>query len=434
MVWQIKPLPSLKGAITIPGDKSISHRAVIFAALAQGQTKIRGLLASEDCLQTIKAFCQMGVTVEKNSAGEYLIDGAGQKGLQPPDQIIDCGNSGTTMRLMTGLLAAQSFYTVLTGDNSLRQRPMDRVIIPLREMGAEIWARKDNFAPLSIRGKGLKGIDYRLPVASAQVKSAILLAGLYTEDGVSLYEPCATRDHTERMLQAFNLEIRSNGKQGWLTLAGNSLELLQGRALDIPGDISSAAYFLAGALLTPDSSLRLVNVGINPSRSGILTVITAMGGDFSLLNQREKNCEPVADIIVNSSKLQGTVIKGELIPRLIDEIPIIAVMASQAEGQTIIKDAAELKVKESNRIKAVVTELSKMGVEIEELPDGMIINGPTRLKGGMVLNSYGDHRIAMSLAIAGLLADQEIGIRGSESIKTSFPDFQNILGEIRGGL
>ena len=433
MVWQIKPLPRLKGAITIPGDKSISHRAVIFASLANGQTKIRGLLESEDCLQTIKAFRQMGVTVEKNSTGEYLIDGAGQKGLQPPDQIIDCGNSGTTMRLMAGLLAAQSFYTVLTGDKSLRQRPMDRIMIPLREMGAEIWARKDNYAPLSIRGKGLKGIKYRLPVASAQVKSAILLAGLYTEEGVSLYEPCATRDHTEKMLRAFNLEIRSRGEQGWLTLAGNSLELLQGRVLDIPGDISSAAYFLAGALLTPDSSLRLFNVGINPSRSGILTVITAMGGDFSLLNQREKNCEPVADIIVNSSKLQGTVIKGDLIPRLIDEIPIIAVMASQAEGQTIIKDAAELRVKESNRIKTVVTELSKMGVEIEELPDGMIINGPTKLKGGMVLNSYGDHRIAMSLAIAGLLADQEIGIRESESIMTSFPDFQNILRKIRGG-
>lgn len=416
----------LKGDLTIPGDKSISHRAIIFASLAKGYSNLIGLLESEDCLKTLNAFRLMGVPIERNSKANYTIKGVGLKGLKEADRVIDCGNSGTSMRLLTGLLAAQDFYTVLSGDTSLRKRPMDRIIKPLREMKAKIWARRDNYAPLSIKGSQLSAINYTLPVASAQVKSSLLLAGLYADGKTILREPGLSRDHTERMLQGFGVNLKKSGLSIELDLQKDRLE---GQEIVIPADISSAAFFITAALIIDDSELLLRNIGINPSRSGFLKVVKDMGGDCQLINKRVVSGEPVADIIVKSSKLTGVNISGDLIPTLIDELPIIAILASRAEGRTVIKDAAELRVKESDRITNMISILSNMGVNVQELTDGMIINGPVELKGGFEVDSSGDHRIAMTVAIAGLLIDEPILINNSDSIKTSFPEFIDLLNK-----
>ena len=415
----------LKGEVMIPGDKSISHRSIILGSLANGRSRIKGFLESEDCLNTLNAFREMGVQIERVGDKEYIIDGVGLRGLKEPDCILDCGNSGTSMRLLIGFLAAQDFYSVLSGDASLRQRPMKRIIKPLTKMGAMIWSREGGYAPLSIEGRSLSGIDYQLPVASAQVKSSILLAGLYSDQEVKIVEPALSRDHTERMLSGFGIDIKMEGYQIILPVDNN--RRLYPQEIEVPGDISSAAFFITAGLITKGSEILLKDIGVNPTRSGFLDVVRDMGGEIKIINQREVSGEPIADIRVKSSQLKGIEISGEIIPKLIDEIPIIAVLASQAEGETIIKDASELRVKETDRIAAMVSQLSNLGVEIEELSDGMIINGPARIKGGVKVDSYGDHRIAMSLAIAGLVAKSEITILNTQVINTSFPDFKGRL-------
>lgn len=428
MKLHIKSKNKLVGEITIPGDKSISHRALILGSLALGKTRVKGFLESEDCLRTLQAFKNMGVQIKKVLPGEYVIYGVGLDGLKESKQVLDCGNSGTTMRLLSGLLAPQRFYTVLTGDSSLRSRPMDRVIKPLAQMGAKIWGRRNCYAPLSIQGVNLSGIDYQLPVASAQVKSAILLAGLYTEEKITLTEPKPSRDHTERLLKTFGIDLVREGLI--VSLPASANRQLQPRDISIPGDISSAAFFLAAGLIIPNSTLLLRNVGINPTRSGFLTVIKDMGGYLEILNHQEKSGEPLADILIKTSSLRGITIDSEMVPSLIDELPLIALLASQAEGETIIKDAAELRVKETDRIRATVSQLAELGVQIRELRDGMIIQGPTKLTGGKQVFSYGDHRIAMMLVIAGLLAEGGLTVNGTESIKTSFPQFSELLTNI----
>lgn len=418
----------LRGELVIPGDKSISHRSIILSSLANGRSRVRGFLESQDCLRTLTAFRNMGVEIEKVSQGEYLINGVGHRGLKEPERVIDCGNSGTSMRLLTGLLTAQDFYSVLSGDDSLRSRPMGRIIKPLSKMGARIWARNLEYAPLSIQGQPLSGIDYQLPIASAQVKSSILLAGLYTDQEVRIVEPALSRDHTERMLKGFGIELTKEGNL--IILDKGDKGELHSQDIQVPGDISSAAFFITAGLITDDSEILLKDVGINPTRSGFIQVVKEMGGQIELINQREASGEPIADLLVKSSKLQGVEISGDIIPKLIDEIPIIAVLASQAKGETVIKDAAELRVKETDRIMATATELSKLGVEIEELEDGMVINGKAPITGGIKVKSYGDHRIAMALAIAGLVADEAVTILNSDVINTSFPQFESLLSSL----
>lgn len=428
MDYKIKPCQTVKGSIQIPGDKSISHRSIIFGSLAEGKTVIRGLLESEDCMNTIKAFQGMGIKIVRNSEGEYCIHGCGLNGLQEPRNVINCGNSGTTMRLLTGLLSAQKFYSVLTGDSSLRKRPMDRVIIPLSKMGASIWGREEKYAPLSIMGQKIKGISYLLPVASAQVKSSILLAGLYTKEPVEVIEPGKSRDHTERMLKGFGVNLIK--KDNKIILPNEDKNQLKAQEITVPGDISSAAYFAAAAVLVEDSNLVIKNVGINETRNGILKVLKKMEANIKICNKRTIGGEGLADLKVQHSRLKGITIDGDIIPTLIDEIPIIAVIATQAEGQTIIKDAGELRVKESDRIKNTASFLSKMGADIKELKDGFIINGPTKLKGGLVLDGQNDHRIAMSMAVAALTADNQITIKNSQSINTSFPEFKELIKKV----
>ncbi len=425
MRLKINPAGPVRGITTIPGDKSISHRAVILTSLASGRSIINGFLEGEDCLHTIQAFQKLGVKIEKMGPGSYQVDGEGLYALQKPTGVINCGNSGTCMRIMAGLLAAQEFYCVLTGDNSLQNRPMDRIIEPLTMMGARFWARQDKFAPLGIRGGNLRGMDYSLPVASAQVKSALLMAGLFAEGDLYLDEPYPSRDHTERMLKYMGVELEVSGNR--ICLSSGPSQRLKPCEINIPGDISSAAFFIAAALINPGSEILLKNVGINSSRSGILDVIKKMGGRLELLNKQIAGGEPAADILVKSSKLNGTVIEGEIIPRLIDEIPIIAVIAAQASGETIIRDAEELRVKETDRIKAIISELSKFEIEVRELKDGMVIKGNNTFRGGVQINSYGDHRMVMSMAIAGLIADDNTIINDCDCINTSFPEFIKIL-------
>lgn len=425
MNLQIGNKQKLKGKINIPGDKSISHRAIIFSSLSKGKARVKGLLESADCMRTLQAFKDMGVTINKIDKGEYIINGVGLQGLKEPEDVIDCGNSGTSMRLLTGLLSAQKFYSVLSGDNSLRLRPMDRIIKPLSRMGAKIWARDNKFAPLSIKGNKVRGLKYKLPVASAQVKSAILLAGLYTNQQVQIIEPALSRDHTERFLEGFGVDIR---KEGYIIdLPENGQRELNNQDIQVPGDISSGAFFIAAGLITENSEIVLENIGINPTRSGFIEIVKKMGGDIEIKNKREISGEPIADLVVRSSKLQGTKISGKIIPKLIDEIAIIAVLASQADGKTVIKDAEELRVKETDRIKAMVSQLSKLGVKIKALSDGMIIEGSNEIKGKIAVDSYNDHRVAMSLAILGLIAKDEITIKESQVIETSFPQFKQIL-------
>ena len=412
----------LRGELAVPGDKSISHRSVMFGALSEGITEAENFLTGADCLSTISCFRQMGISVEQNGTS-VIIHGKGLHGLTRPYGIIDAGNSGTTVRLLSGILAGQPFDSTITGDASIQKRPMKRVMTPLSQMGASITSVHENgCAPLQIKGSPLHGIHYLSPVASAQVKSCVLLAGLYADTPTSVTEPAISRNHSELMLRYFGADIQCEGTTS--TVLPNPR--LVGQKVNVPGDISSAAYFIAAALLVPGSEVLLKNVGINPTRDGMLRVVRAMGGDVTLINESTDGAEPCADLLIRSSSLHATTIEGELIPTLIDELPVIAVLAAFAEGTTVIKDAAELKVKESDRIAVMTENLKRMGADVEPTDDGMIIHGGRPLHGATI-NPYLDHRIAMSFAVAALAADGETDIQDADCVKISYPGFYTDL-------
>lgn len=418
---EIKKQTNLKGTLTVPGDKSISHRAVMFGSLAKGTTRISHFLEGADCLSTISCFRKMGIEIERNGS-EILVHGKGLHGLSAPEGVLDVGNSGTTTRLISGILAGQKFTSELDGDDSIRSRPMKRIMLPLTAMGAEISSKNQNgCAPLIIHGRSLHGIHYDSPVASAQVKSCVLLAGMYGDDDTSVTEPFLSRNHTEIMLNYFGAQITSEGT----TASIRPEPVLEGRDVMVPGDISSAAYFIAAGLLTPGSEILLKNVGINPTRAGMLKVCMDMGADITLLNESTEG-EPTADLLIRTSSLKGTIIEGSIIPTLIDEIPMIAVMAAFAEGTTVIRDAQELKVKESDRIAVMVENLKRMGADIEGTDDGMIIHGGKPLHGA-VIDSYLDHRVAMSFAVAGTICDGTVDILNGECVNISYPEFYKDL-------
>lgn len=418
----IKPSGKLRGEITVPGDKSISHRSVMLGSIAKGDTRISGFLTGEDCLSTIDCFKKLGIDIEVNGT-DVTVHGKGLKGLSAPAETLDVGNSGTTLRLMSGILSAQPFTTRLTGDSSIQKRPMGRVASPLGLMGAKITSENEKMtAPLTIEGQRLHGIDYTLPVASAQVKSALILAGLYADGETRITEPEATRDHTEIMLNYLGADIKKEGD----TIVVRPAAELTGKDITVPGDISSAAYFIAAALISKDSEVLIKNVGVNPTRTGIITAFKAMGGNIELTNERTVCGEPVADILVRSSRLHGVVIKGAIIPKLIDEIPVIAAAACYASGETVIADAAELRVKESDRIKTMAAELGRMGATVIQTDDGMIILGGIPLHGA-VCESYNDHRVAMSVAVAALGAKGETQIKDCGCVDISFPGYFDAL-------
>ena len=422
MNTSIKNKCNINSTIIVPGDKSISHRSVMLGSLAKGTTHISGFLNGADCLSTIDCFKKMGVNVEIDGTN-VTVYGKGLHGLTSPKETLDVGNSGTTLRLITGILSAQNFSCNITGDSSIQKRPMDRVQKPLSLMGADIKGNTDRvLAPLEINGKKLSSIEYTLPVASAQVKSAIILAGLYADGETVIIEPEPTRDHTEIMLNYLGADIKKENDR----IICKPVEELYAKDIIVPGDISSAAYFMVAAAICKDSEIIIKNVGLNDTRTGIITAMESMGASMEILNEHVVCGEKVGDIRVCTSNLKGTVIGGKDIPRLIDEIPVIAVAACFADGQTIIKDAQELKVKESNRIKTVVCELTKMGANIKETEDGMIITGVKKLKGAEI-ESYNDHRIAMSMAIAGLCSDGETIIKNSECVDISFPSFFELI-------
>lgn len=412
----------LCGELTVPGDKSISHRSVMFGAIAKGTTQITGFLQGADCLSTISCFQKMGIEIE-NTDHTVLVHGKGMRGLSKPDGILDCGNSGTTTRLISGILAGQNFSTTLTGDASIQKRPMKRIIEPLSLMGANITSLMQNgCAPLQIEGSHLHGVHYKSPVASAQVKSAILLAGLYADSKTSVTEPYLSRNHSELMLCHFGASVQSDET----TISITPPDELYAQDIHVPGDISSAAYFIAAALIVPGSELLIHNVGINPTRDGILQVCRSMGADISILNESLVSGEKTADLLVRYSTLHGTIIEGALIPTLIDELPILAAMACFAEGTTIIRDAQELKVKESNRLDVMVQALSSMGADITATEDGMIIHGGKPLHGA-VIDSHLDHRIAMTFSVAGLGADGVTTVQNAECVNISYPTFYQDL-------
>lgn len=421
---------ALHGQIRVPGDKSISHRALMLGAIAAGETQIQGLLLGEDPRSTAACFQAMGATISPLNTELVRVQGIGLGQLQEPADVLDAGNSGTTIRLMLGLLASQPerFFTV-TGDQSLRSRPMLRVIQPLQQMGAQIWSRSGGYAPLAVQGQALKPIHFRSPIASAQVKSCVLLAGLLTEGQTTVTEPALSRDHSERMLQAFGAAVEVDPDTCSATVTGPAR--LVGQTVVVPGDISSAAFWLVAGAIVPNSELLIENVGINPTRTGILEALALMEADVQLENERMVTGEPVADLRVRSSSLKACTIAGDLIPRLIDEIPILAVAATVAQGTTIIRDAAELRVKESDRLAVMAAQLNQMGAKVTELPDGLEITGGTALQGAEV-DSYTDHRIAMSLAIAALIASGQTVIRRAEAAAISYPDFTATLRRICG--
>lgn len=412
----------LRGEISVPGDKSISHRAVMFGSLAEGITEVTNFLQGADCLSTISCFRQMGIAIE-NTPERIRIHGKGLHGLRRPEAILDVGNSGTTTRLMSGILAGQAFDCTINGDASIQKRPMKRIMMPLSLMGADISSIPGNgCAPLHIQGRPLKAIHYPSPVASAQVKSCVLLAGMYADGITRVTEPVLSRNHSELMLNHFGASVTTEGT----TVSIQPEPHLEGRFISVPGDISSAAYFIAAGLLVPGSEILIRNVGVNPTRDGILRVCQAMGADITRINERADSGEPTADLLVRSSSLKGTVVEGEIIPTLIDELPVIAVLAAFAEGTTIIRDAAELKVKESNRIDVMVENLSRMGADIEGTEDGMIIRGGRPLHGAEI-NSRLDHRIAMSFAVAALAADGATLIGDADCVRISYPNFYEDL-------
>lgn len=421
----------VRGEIALPGDKSISHRAIMFAAIARGESRIRNFSGGGDNRSTIRAFQTLGVNIAQTGT-EVLVRGQGWQGLHAPMETIDCGNSGTTMRLLAGLLAGRPFVSRLDGDASLRSRPMGRVMTPLREMGADIVSESgDNRAPLRINSKNastlLHGITYRSPVASAQVKSAIVLAGLQAHGETHIWEPARSRDHTERMLPAFGGRLQVNGTE--VTVEGG--QELCACDVEIPGDLSSAAFFIGAALIVPGSELYVRGIGLNPTRTGVLDVFRAMGGSLSMQNPREICGEPVGDVVVRFSALHGIEIDGELVVRAIDEVPIIAVIAALARGTTIIRGAQELRVKESDRLQALATALLALGVRVSELPDGLVIEGGEPFRGGRV-QSLGDHRIAMALTVAGLAATGDIVLEGAECVDISFPGFYRLARDLTG--
>jgi 3-phosphoshikimate 1-carboxyvinyltransferase len=427
---RVRPVTRLAGAARVPGDKSISHRAALLGAIAEGVTEIEGFLEAEDCLRTLTAVEGLGAEVTKKGPGRYRIAGAGSRGLTEPADVIDCGNSGTTARLLVGVLAAQPFHTVMTGDESLRRRPMGRVAEPLRRMGATIDGHANGTRlPLSVRGAApVKAIEYVSPVASAQVKSAVLLAGLWADAPVTVREPAASRDHSERMLRMFGARVESAHRSATVTPGP-----LRAASIHVPGDISSAAFFLVAGLIARDGHVTLEEVGVNPTRTGILDVLQAMGAALEVgEGAGPRDAEPATRLVVRPSALRGTTVAGATIPRLIDEIPVLAVAALAADGLTEVRDAAELRVKESDRIAALARELGKMGARVEERPDGLAIRGPQRLRGAHV-TSGGDHRMAMALAVAGLVADGETLIDDVACIETSFPGFAATVNALAGG-
>ena len=415
----------LTGEITVPGDKSISHRAVMFGSLAQGTTTVENFLRGADCLSTIDCFRRLGIQIDETPE-LITIHGKGLHGLTAPSQLLDAGNSGTTTRLISGILSGQSFETTLTGDASIQKRPMKRIIEPLTQMGASITSLHGNgCAPLNIQGRPLHGIHYTTKVASAQVKSSILLAGLYADSATSVTEPALSRNHSELMLRQFGADVQTEGTTATIQPG----PALAGQKIVVPGDISSAAYFIAAACITPESELLIRNVGTNPTRDGILRVCRMMNADVTILPHAQNDGEPSADLLIRSSSLKGCVIEGELIPTLIDELPVIAVMACFAEGTTIIRDAAELKVKESNRIDVMAENLTAMGAQVTATDDGLIIEGGRPLRGAAI-DSHLDHRIAMSFAVAALNADGETEIQDAECVNISYPAFYQDLNRI----
>lgn len=420
----ITPRSSLRGAVRVPGDKSISHRAALLGGVAAGATTVDGFLRGEDCLATLACLRAMGVRVDDDGSRLVIHGGV----LAEPDDVLDVGNSGTTIRLLSGILAGQPFHCVVTGDASIRRRPMDRIATPLRRMGARISGRSGGrLAPLSIDGGGLRGIAYETPVASAQIKSAVLLAGLFADGETEVREPSQSRDHTERMLGAFGVPVRRDG----LAVCVNGPAALRGTALRVPGDLSSAAFLLVAAALVPGSEVTVEDVGLNPTRTGVLDVLTQMGADVRVRGRRDEGGEPVGAVTVRASRLRGVTIGGALIPRAIDELPVIAVAACLAEGETVIRDAAELRIKEVDRIAALARELGRLGAAVEPRPDGLAITGVARLRGGRVA-SGGDHRIAMAMAVAGLCADGPVTIDDPACIQTSFPEFEETLRGVTG--
>lgn len=415
----------LKGEITVPGDKSISHRSVMFGSIAKGTTEILGYLQGADCLSTISCFQKMGIDIE-NKGDTVLVHGKGLRGLTRPDCVLDCGNSGTTTRLISGILAAQDFDVTLTGDASIQKRPMKRIMEPLSLMGADITSVNNNgCAPLHITGRPLHGIHYTSKVASAQVKSSILLAGLYADGETRVTEPHVSRNHSEIMLNYFGADVHTEDTTAIIQPAKE----LHGNLVHVPGDISSAAFFICAGLMVPNSEILIRNVGTNPTRDGILRVCKEMGADLTILNENAGSGEPTADILVKTSSLHGITIGGAIIPTLIDELPMIAAMACFAEGETVIKDASELKVKESNRLEVMVRNLSAMGADVTETEDGMIIRGGKPLHGA-VIDSRLDHRIAMTFAVTGLCADGETEILGAECVNISYPAFYRDLEKL----
>jgi len=426
MKQHIYPARRLSGKIRLQGDKSISHRALMIGAIAEGTTEIANLNSGKDVQSTISCLLRLGVKIE-NENDRTIVHGRGLSGLAKPNGTLDVGNSGTTIRLLSGILAGQEFSTNITGDDSIQKRPMARIAQPLREMGAQIDAVADDFAPLSIKGGKLTPIDYTLPVASAQVKSCLLLAGLYSEGVTKILEPAESRDHTERMLSLFEGRVEKNGSG--ISVKGPAR--LKGQNISVPGDLSSAAFFIAAAVLVKNSEIVLESVGINPTRIAFLDLLIKMGANIEMSSSKEVNNEPVADIQVKSSTLKGVTISGETIPGLIDEIPILAILATQADGITRILDAQELRYKESDRLRTVALNLKKMGARVEENIDGLTIKGPVQLKASE-LDSFHDHRIAMSFAVAGLIAPSKSVINNAECVDVSCPGFYQELARLSG--
>ena len=415
----------LQGTVTVPGDKSITHRALILSALAEGQSRITGSSQGEDCLNTLRALRQLGVEIREIPEG-LEVEGKGLWGLSEPANVLDCGNSGTGLRLLAGVLAGQRFFSVLTGDASLRSRPMGRVVKPLQLMGAKIAGRKGgDLAPLAIQGQELKPVSYDSPVASAQIKSCVLLAGLFAQGITVVTEPQKSRDHTERMFAYLGIPYQEHDTR--IEVQGH--RSFQAKPIDVPGDISAAAFFMVAATIIPGSDVLVTNVGLNPGRTGILEVLLSMGANISVLNPRDQSGEPVGDLRIRSAKLRGMAIGHEMVPKTIDEFPILCVAAALADGETRITGAKELRVKETDRIQAMATELQRMGVSIQEKPDGLVIQGKAILKGA-ACRSYGDHRVAMSLAVAGLAAEALVSVDDVDCIETSFPCFHDKLLEL----
>jgi len=427
--WRLQGPATVAGSVQVPGDKSISHRALLLGAMARGTTEIRGLLEGEDCHATVAALRALGVEIVESPDGTVRVQGRGPEAWREPDAALDAGNSGTTLRLLAGLVAGRPFFSLLTGDDSLRRRPMRRVVDPLRAMGATVLGRAEGgFAPLAIRGGGLRGVAWSSPVASAQVKSAILLAGLQAAGETSVTEPLQSRDHTERMLSAFGVAPRRDGTA--VTVAGGAR--LTATALAVPGDLSSAAFLLVAAAARAGGAIRVRDVGVNPTRTGLLDVLERMGAEVRRERPRLEAGEPVADLIVEGRRLRGVPIGADLIPRLIDEVPALAVAAALADGETVISGAAELRVKEVDRVSAVAEELGRMGAAIVPTQDGLRIQGNATLRGAAV-SSRGDHRMAMSLAVAALFADGETVIRDVACANTSFPGFARVLADAAPG-